>query len=277
MNNNIQIHQSFFETEKELEQLVELQNIVYKDRGKSFNKEGFRHWYLENPFGNAISFNAFDGDKMVSHYVCITKKLIIGERVVDGILSMATVTHPEYRGRGLFKTLAKKTYDYAQSQGYEFVIGVANANSFPGFIKHFPFQFVAQLDVKIGFGYHLFKEKDILFSGYWNSEAIKWRCRNNYKRHNSTIVGNYGKLCKTLLGDFPNDILDSVNLPKDKISFKPVLYVGLGAKPKGLFINVPKFIKRSPFNLIFMDLTGGKLPKMTKDNVLFQLFDFDVA
>jgi hypothetical protein len=26
-----------------------------------------------------------------------------------------------------------------------------------------------------------------------------------------------------------------------------------------------------------MDLTGGKLPKMTKENVFFQLMDFDVA
>ena len=64
---------------------------------------------------------------------------------------------------------------------------------------------------------------------------------------------------------------------QNKISLKPILYVGLGAKPKGIFINVPKFIRPSPFNLIFMDLTEGKLPKVTKENIFFQLFDFDVA
>ena len=42
-------------------------------------------------------------------------------------------------------------------------------------------------------------------------------------------------------------------------------------------LNVPKFIRPSPFNLIFMDLTEGKLPKVTKENIFFQLFDFDVA
>ena len=80
-----------------------------------------------------------------------------------------------------------------------------------------------------------------------------------------------------MLGNFSTDILKTVNIPTVNISLKPLLYVGLGAKPKGFFIKVPKFIKRSPFNLIFLDLTDGNLPKMIKDNVLFQLIDFDVA
>ena len=121
------------------------------------------------------------------------------------------------------------------------------------------------------------KEDGKIFSGYWNIDALQWRCRSTYKKTQSTIVGNYGKYSRILLGSFSTDLLKSLNLPQNKISLKPVLYVGLGAKPKGVFMNVPRFIKRSPFNLIFMDLTEGKLPKMTKDNVFFQLFDFDVA
>ena len=277
MNNNIQIRQSFFETNKEFDQLVELQNEVYKDRGITFSRDSFKHWYIDNPYGRAISFNAFDGDKMVAHYVCITKKMRIENRIVDGILSMATVTHPNYRGQGLFKTLAKMTYDHARDNGYEFVIGVANANSFPGFMKYFPFQFVGQLDFKVGYGNHIGTSSNKLFAGYWTEESLKWRCKKSYKQSGDTIIGNHGRFSKTLVGYFSNEEISKIGLPKAGISIKPSLYIGLGGKPIGIFMKMPKFIKHSPFNLIFMDLTGGKLPQMTKDNVFFQLIDFDVA
>lgn len=277
MSEQIQIRQSFFDTEEELDQLVTLQNEVYKERGITFFKDEFRHWYVENPCGRAISFNAFDSEKMVAHYACIVKQLLIEGRVVEGILSMATVTHPEYRGRGLFKTLAKRTYDCARDKGFEFVIGVANANSFPGFMKYFPFQFVGQLDFKVGYGSHIIAQPDKTFSGYWNKETLKWRCKNTYKQSGNTIVGHHGNYSRTLVGCFDDELLSDINLPHAGYSVKPSLYIGLGGTPKGLFMTMPKFVKHSPFNLIFMDLTEGRLPKMTKDNVFFQLIDFDVA
>lgn len=277
MNEQLQIRRSFFDTEGELDQLVILQNEVYKERGLVFTKEEFRHWYIDNPSGRAISFNAFDGDKMVAHYVCIIKKMLIGGRVVNGILSMATVTHPDYRGRGLFKTLAKMTYDCARDNGYEFVIGVANANSFPGFMKYFPFHFIGRLDFKVGYGKQIVVAPNKTFAGYWDAEALKWRCKTDYEQSGDTIIGNYGRFSHTLLGCFNEQIVSEINLPPNGFSLKPALYIGLGGTPKGVFVNMPKFINHSPFNLIFMDLTGGKLPVMTKENVFFQLMDFDVA
>ena len=277
MNEQIQIRQSLFDTDEEIEQLVILQNEVYKERGKSFTKEGFRHWYIDNPCGRAISFNAFDGNKMVAHYACIIKQMRIEGRVVDGLLSMATVTHPDYRGRGLFKTLAKMTYDSAREKGYEFVIGVANANSYPGFMKYFPFQFVGQLSFKVGYGSHIVTDHDKTFMGFWDEESLRWRCRNFYTVTNNTIIGTHGSFARTLVGCFDDRLVEAADLPRAGFSLKPCLYIGLGSTPRGLFIKMPKFIKHSPFNLIFMDLTGGKLPKIAKDNVLFQLFDFDVA
>ena len=271
------IKQNSFDSEEELNQLVSLQNEVYKERGIIFKQEGFRHWYVENPCGRAISFNAYDGDKMVAHYVCIIKQMLIDGRVVNGINSMATVTHPDYRGRGLFKTLAKMTYDCARDNGYEFVIGVANANSFPGFMKYFPFQSVGQLNFKVGFGRHIMPENDKLFTGYWTEETLKWRCRNYYTQSGDTIIGSHGKYARTLVGFFNEKLISSAGLPQAAYDLKPSLYIGLGGNPKGMFMNMPQFIKHSPFHLIFMDLTDGKLPKMTKDNVFFQLFDFDVA
>ena len=44
-----------------------------------------------------------------------------------------TMTHPNHRGKGLFITLAKKTYELAKDNGIEVVFGFPNQNSYPGF------------------------------------------------------------------------------------------------------------------------------------------------
>lgn len=277
----------FNDGDQSLSKLVELQNIVYKDNKHIFTVEGFRHWYLENPIGKVISYNAFYEDKIVAHYACVPVKMKVDGRVVNGLLDMSTVTHPEHRGKGLFKTLAKITYEQAVKEGYEFVIGVANANSFPGYMKYFNFSFISQLDVKIGFGTKIFDIPDKTFSTYWDEESFNWRLGSTkYSIFRNIVVGktNFSTFrniigIKTLMGIIPKDLIDKLYIKKSSNWLRPLnLYIGLGADiSRGWYINVPKFIKHPPFNLIFLDLTDGKLPKISKDNVFYQLMDFDVA
>lgn len=262
-----------------LNKLVDLQNKVYEG-SHAFTIEGFKQWYLDNPMGNVISFNAFFNGEMVAHYACVPIKMMIDGRVVLGLLDMATVTHPDHRGKGLFTKLAKTTFEYAARNGFEFVVGVANANSYPGYMKHFPFTFISKLDVKIGFNGKVLIDKNKKFSTYWDKESLDWRLAirdNNYFSVKNTIYGNFKPFVTTFMGSFSTDLIHKVNIRKRKLNLNLNLYIGLGAKTKGLFIKVPKFIKRSPFNLIFMDLTEGKLPPINKDNILYQLIDFDVA
>lgn len=274
------IRRGKFEVETELKSLVELQDKVYEQRGLKFSVDSFRHWYVENPLGPAVSFNAFDGDKMIAHYACVPTEMLIEDRVAKGLLSMATVTHPDYRGQGLFKSLAARTFECAKEEGYEFVVGVANANSFPGFMKHFPFTFIKRLDVKFGLGTKIYPFDSPSFVPYWTKERVIWRSKRHkedYSIGNSCIIGRYRGIVNTFMGHFDSMLLSTCDLPKTSFSFLPNLYVGTGMKINGLYFNVPKFIKHSPFNLIFMDLTDGRLPVPDKDNFCFQLFDFDVA
>lgn len=269
----------FDDDDVSLTKLVDLQCAVYEGK-HHFSINGFRNWYLKNPMGKVISFNAFYGDKLVAHYACIPYKMSIGGRVVLGLFDMATVTHPSHRGKGLFKTLAQTTYDYAKKNGYEFVIGVANANSFSGYMKYFPFTFVSRLEAKIGFGNNIVANGNKLYSVYWDKETLKWRsncCKANYCNKGRCVVGRYNLVVQTYMGGFSERLLSEAAIQDKKWCDKPSLYVGLGAKFISPYIAVPKFIKHSPFNLIFLDLTNGTLPAITKDNVFFQLIDFDVA
>lgn len=260
--------------------VVSLQNIVYSHRKKHFSEESMSFWYLDNPIGRVISFNAFLGDQIVAHYACIPIKMKIDGIIRLGLLDMATVTHPEHRGKGLFKRLATLTYDYAKKQGYEFVVGVANANSFPGYMKYFDFTFVSQLDVKVGVGKILTSTEEKTFSCFWSSDTFKWRTNQSHyrlKRNNVYSVYKHIPCIRLFMGQFDKSLIGELNMKKKR--FAPFnIYIGLGADlSKGYYFSLPKFIKHSPFSLIFLDLTEGKLPKPNKDNIFFQLMDFDVA
>lgn len=262
-----------------LQKVVNLQNIVYEGK-HTFKSDGFRQWYLNNPMGRVISFNAFWGDELVAHYACIPYKMEIQGRVVIGLFDMATVTHPSHRGKGIFRKLAQTTYDYAKEHGFEFVLGVANANSFPGYMKYFPFTFVGQLEVKMGLGTKIECDVDKTFKVYWDKDSFNWRLKcdaANYSWKGHSLLGKYNSMVQTYMGSYSESLLTSSDVQDKHWGFRPKLYVGMGARFKSLYLTVPKFIKRSPFNLIFLDLTEGKLPQITKDNTFFQLFDFDVA
>lgn len=275
-----------FSQTEDMQKLIDLQNAVYVGK-HVFTSSSFQHWYLDNPNGRVVSFNALCGSIIASHYALVPVKMEIEGRVVLGLLSMATVTHPDHRGRGLFKKLAKMSYDYAAQSGFEFVVGVANANSYPGFIKYFEFQDIAMLDVLFGCRKGIKESSDKIFRVYWDKESIQWRLGDSkYYKDESSVYGTYPiwKFKKTpfvytYMGSVSSELLDALNNPKACPVSRPFkLYVGLGSNARELgYKEVPKFIKHSPFHLIFMDLTGGKLPKMTKDNVFFQLMDFDVA
>ena len=286
MNKEYRIERLDFSNPDDMQKLVDLQNAVYEGK-HVFTSEGFHYWYLDNPNGRVVSFNAIYREIIAAHYALVPIKMCISGKVSLGLLSMATVTHPNHRGKGLFKTLAKATYEYAAQNGFEFVIGVANANSYPGFIKYFDFQDVGQLEVLIGFSNRIAPSGDKVFNISWDETSLEWRAtRDGYSKDSTTLYGTKGvwkfkkvPFIKTFLGKQEKTLLEGLSIDYVNNLLRPLnLYVGLGSNAREVgYFELPKFVKHSPFHLIFMDLTGGKLPKMTKDNVFFQLMDFDVA
>ena len=274
----MEIRKCFFDNEKDLHQLVNLQNTVYRHRGLVFNKEDFLFWYCKNPEGTVISFNAFDKGIMVAHQAFVPERMLVDSRVVKCLRSMAVVTHPDYRGQGLFSQLTNTAVEEAQRQGYAFIYAVTNANSFPMFIKHCGFSFITRLEVKIGLGMNVKEDVGKIYKRYWTEDTLCWRLSSGaYYRKIDSIMGAYKYGVKTLMGTLDGHLLNKTNLLEKSMAWGPILYVGLGAKLPCTYVNVPRYVRHSPFNLVFRDLTGGYLPPMTKDNVFYQLIDYDVA
>lgn len=274
----MEIRKCIFDNDDELQLLVNLQNIVYKQRGLVFTKDIFDFWYRQNPEGTIISYNAFEGQEMIAHQSFVPEKMLVNGRVVRCLRSMAVVTHPDYRGRGLFAQLTNCAVEEAKRQGYEFIYAVTNENSFPVFIKHCGFSSITQLEVMIGFGMKVKENGSKVFKRYWSAETLNWRLSHGkYLRVNKAIIGAYKYGVHTFLGFLDEATAKLCQIPVKSFDLGPKLYVGLGAKVPITYIKMPKFVKHSPFNLIYRDLTDGKLPMMTADNVFYQLMDFDVA
>ena len=98
---------------------------------RPFSCELYLWRFLHNPFGPPMALVAVDGDRIVAHYgVCpILVRTVDGGSIL-GALSMTTMTHPAYQGRGLFPRMAEQLYgEILHEHDCRLVFGFPNPNS----------------------------------------------------------------------------------------------------------------------------------------------------
>lgn len=244
----------------------------------------FLNWqYLLNPDGKVLGFDAWKNDALAAHYVTIPLTASVNNKTVRGLLSLNTATRPEHQGKKLFTRLAEQTYRLAGDEGYQFVIGVANANSTPGFINKLGFSLIAPLDVKLGLGY--FKTRESLHqSGFhpkMDAEKLAWRvaCPGNRYTKSSNDGRHYVFSptgiagIQAQMGVFSN--APDLDLPERR-SLQP-LKLWIGHDPlnnqKNKYVTLPDRFKPSPLNLIYLPLNGSDIPD--PETIQFSLMDFD--
>lgn len=96
------------------------------------------HWvweYKRSTAGEAVIIVAESDDGIVGQYALSPRLMKIGDSVAKGSLSFDTMVHPNYRGQGMFITLAEEAYELATRRGIHFIYGFPNANSHHGFVK----------------------------------------------------------------------------------------------------------------------------------------------
>jgi len=98
--------------------------------------ERFWAWrFRHSPAGEGVIYLSWDGDVLTAHYAVTPVVMHInGQSWLTG-LSGTTMTHPDYRGRGLFPDLAQRTYAYMAESGMGLVWGFPNALSHRGFVR----------------------------------------------------------------------------------------------------------------------------------------------
>ncbi len=99
--------------------------------------ERFWAWrFRHSPAGEGVIYLSWDGHVLAAHYAVTPVLLRVnGQYWLTG-LSGTTMTHPDYRGRGLFPDLAQRTYAYMAETGMGLVWGFPNALSHRGFVRN---------------------------------------------------------------------------------------------------------------------------------------------
>ncbi|MFC2046723.1 GNAT family N-acetyltransferase [Chloroflexota bacterium] len=96
------------------------------------------HWkwkFAENPFGKAIIKLMFDGKELIAHRSAIPMVISIKGIAVSAALIANTITHPDYRRKGISSYLAEAVYEEARRRGIKFIYNFPNPNSYPLYLK----------------------------------------------------------------------------------------------------------------------------------------------
>lgn len=268
-------------SDKAIQEIAELLRHVFP-KAKKYSDEFIKWQYLKNPDGKVRGFNAYENGQLVAHYAMIPIVADVFGKSEKGFLSLNTATHPNHQGKKLFTTLADMTYKFAATDGGSFVIGVANANSTPGFVNKLGFQLVGALDAKLGFGKVPLskKQEGIQFIKTWNKELVQWKLANPkaaYKIKDNTIYSVTDKMgIEAILMDF--SAFYSMPDNNQSLGYRPItLWLGIDPSidwSRSRYMNLPNSLRPSPLNLIFKDLTSANR-KLEKNKVRFNAFDFD--
>lgn len=123
------------------QQILELFELSF---GKKMSKEYWNWRFLNNPFQEEPLIDLmWDADKLVGHYAVSPIDMFFDGKRVKTALSMTTMTHPEYGGRGIFSQLASCLYNRLHDNGFSMVWGFPNNNSHYGFNKNLQWKNVA--------------------------------------------------------------------------------------------------------------------------------------
>lgn len=82
--------------------------------------------YIDNPYTDLLMCIAEEGNKIVASYSVVPIKVIVDGHQYKAALSLNTMTHPEYEGRGLLTKLASMLYEKMIEMDYSFVYGFPN-------------------------------------------------------------------------------------------------------------------------------------------------------
>lgn len=118
------------------ESITELHWLFKAALKTSPNLNEFRKKYNTDYTGvSYIGYLAIDQDNNpAAFYGVLPELVLINAKPVLIAQSADTLTHPNHQRKGLFIKLALMTYELAKAEGVNFIYGIPNENSYPGFV-----------------------------------------------------------------------------------------------------------------------------------------------
>jgi hypothetical protein len=135
-------------SKKNLSDLDKLHHSVYKKQ----NPPGYFTKKYDTAYTGAeyIGYIAYDKNQTpIAFYGVIPCFIRYQEQLHLAAQSADTMTHPQYRYKGLFVQLANITFDLAHEEGIGLIFGFPNQNSLHGFLVKLKWQLTEMMDCYI--------------------------------------------------------------------------------------------------------------------------------
>jgi hypothetical protein len=126
-------------TFKDIDDILELINITLEGKSSVHHSKAFWNWkHHKNPFGVSYGFCAIEkkmkgvvGFRMLLRWQFKTRE----GYVIQAVRAVDTVTHPDYRRRGIFTFLNKKALGHMRQNNIELEFNLPNKSTLPGCVK----------------------------------------------------------------------------------------------------------------------------------------------
>ena len=121
------------------EGLAALAEIIFP--GEDISDPRFIRWmYEQNPGGRALEYVTLSGSLVSGHIAALPFRYKLGPRTVTAGLVVNAITHPGFRGKGIFIILTELLNKRCAEAGIEFTFGYANSNSERGCLRHLAYR-----------------------------------------------------------------------------------------------------------------------------------------
>ncbi|MBR2737930.1 MAG: GNAT family N-acetyltransferase [Lachnospiraceae bacterium] len=133
-----------------LKEFADLYTLCF---GVEMNDAEVRWRYLESPYEGLFSCIAVDRGRLIANYSASPIALSYHGEPLKAALSLNTMTHPDYIGKGLFVKLASSVYQHLYETGHQMILGFPNNISNRTFVTKLGWKDICeiptlQLDVK---------------------------------------------------------------------------------------------------------------------------------
>ena len=238
-------------------------------RGGHLSAEYLDWMYCQNPDGEAVAVNAYDGKELIGHVAFVCGRSRVLGRDESCVLGVNAATAPGKRRQGLFKALFGRCCEIAVEQSYTLLLTTANATSMLA-LETVGFQNLGLLDVRVGAGPTPRRRpvQDLELDRIWTRKALLWRLSRpgavyRFRRRGdlARIYANSGIAgMRVDLGDFPaGDVGDAI--PELEVWNTLRVWIGLDPGRRwGLhpYFNLPVRLRPSPLCLGVLDLTSAE-------------------
>ena len=117
--------------------------------GSTEKSLGYWNWkHVANPFGSSPVLIAEIDGVVAGVRAFMQWKWQFGGKTYRALRAVDTATHPDYRGKGIFKQLTLQLVKECREEGFDFIFNTPNDQSRPGYLK-MGWQQIGKLPVRL--------------------------------------------------------------------------------------------------------------------------------